>query len=338
MPAEWTRHAATWMEFPVPGPLFGADGSPGLGAARAAWAGVANSIVEYEPVFVLVPDAYRRSARQLLAPSVRLHRAVTGSPWLRDSGPTFVHTAERTQAMINWGRPGGDRMGWPTENPLAEAAGVGTIDSPLAGFGGGVHVDGDGTVLLTETGQFSPERNPGWTRQRVEAELHARLGTSKTIWLPSGLTSGPPWTADRGRVDMLAAFVRPGVVVVHDQTDPTHPDYPVSRRTSELLRASRDARGRRLVVIPLPAPAPRWVDGHLARYSYVNHYVANRVVMLGVFDDPRDVLVGQILRRVYRGRAILLFDARDIFARGGGIHSITLQQPAHPAHPDASAL
>jgi agmatine deiminase len=336
MPPEWARHASTWLEFPTPGPTFGAEGSLTLRTAHAAWAGVANSLAEYEPVTVLVPDEHRESARRLLAPAVRLHHAVTGSPWLRDSGPTFVHTADRVPAMINWSRrAGGDRRDRPARSPLAEAAGVASLDSPLPPVGAGVHVDGDGTVLLTATGPLAPERNPGWTRQRIEAELHARLGTSKAIWLPTELTAASPWAADRGRVDMLAAFVRPGVVVVHEQPDPTQPDYLVSRRVLELLRSSTDARGRRLVVIPLPAPSARRADGHPARYSYINHYVANGVVLLGVFDDPNDVLAGQILRRLYRRRAVVLFDARDFFALGGGIHSATLQQPDRSAAPGA---
>ncbi|HAN34287.1 MAG TPA: hypothetical protein DCQ52_02205 [Acidimicrobiaceae bacterium] len=39
-------------------------------------------------------------------------------------------------------------------------------------------------------------------------------------------------------------------------------------------------------------------------------------------------MAASILEGAYPGREIVLHDARDIFACGGGIHCITQQQPA----------
>ena len=36
--------------------------------------------------------------------------------------------------------------------------------------GGAIHVDGEGTVLLTDTVQLGKGRNPDWTREQVEAQ------------------------------------------------------------------------------------------------------------------------------------------------------------------------
>ena len=41
-----------------------------------------------------------------------------------------------------------------------------------------------------------------------------------------------------------------------------------------------------------------------------------------------DKVAKAILEKVYPGREIVLVDATEIFARGGGIHCITQQQPA----------
>lgn len=334
MPAEWSRHDRTWMEFPTPSSVFGEAGSPRLARAQAAWAGVANALSDYEPVSMLVPPGQDKAAKQLLAPQIARHEASTESAWLRDSGPTFVRRPDGGTAAVNWvfnGWGSAELVRWGPERSVARAvataAGVDAIDSPLVQEGGGLHVDGEGTVLVTETVQLDPRRNPGWSRAQVEAELRQRLGVTTVIWLPRGLSTDYTQFGTQGHVDMLAAFVRPGIVVVHQQTDPTHPDFEVSRQTIALLRDTVDARGRRLVVIPVPAPTIQEVNGHPASYSYINHYVANGIVLLGVFDDPRDALAGQLLRRIYRGRGVLLFDARDFFAFGGGLHSITQQQP-----------
>mgnify|MGYP006204121463 CR=1 FL=1 len=63
-------------------------------------------------------------------------------------------------------------------------------------------------------------------------------------------------------------------------------------------------------------------------WSYINHYVANGVVVLCAFGDPHDAVAAGILAEAYPSRTVELVDARDIFAFGGGIHCITQQQPA----------
>jgi agmatine deiminase len=184
-------------------------------------------------------------------------------------------------------------------------------------------------VLLTETVQLGAERNPDWTREQVEAEIHAHLGTRKAIWLPRGLTGDyPPYGfGTLGHVDIVAAFARPGVVVAHSQPDPAHPDHEVTKEVIGLLKAATDARGRRLEVVEVQAPTILEADGHWADYSYINHYLCNGGVVLCGFDDPRDELAAGIFRRLFPERTVTLVDARTIFAGGGGIHCITQQQP-----------
>ena len=119
----------------------------------------------------------------------------------------------------------------------------------------------------------------------------------------------------------------PGRVLVHDQRDPSHPDHAISRDLIARLSAETDASGRALEVTALPAPARlRDRDGYVD-YSYVNHYVLNGAVVAGVFDDPNDAAALAVLADAYPGREVVAVDARPLFARGGGVHCITQQQP-----------
>ena len=77
----------------------------------------------------------------------------------------------------------------------------------------------------------------------------------------------------------------------------------------------------------MPAPDTLQDDEGWVDYSYINHYVCNGAVILCAFDDPGDERAAAILRDAYPGREIVLVDARPLFARGGGIHCITQQQP-----------
>ncbi|MEU6537635.1 agmatine deiminase family protein [Streptomyces sp. NPDC047000] len=346
MPAEWTPHERTWMAWPGPNPTF--DDPDDLAAARRAWAEVARTIGRFEPVTMVCGQGQSAGASALLGPGTDLVERDLDDAWLRDTGPTFLVDGNGGLAAVDWTFNGWGAQHWARwehdakiAGHVADLAGATTYASELVNEGGAIHVDGEGTVLLTETVQLGPERNPGWTRERAEAEIHAKLGTSKAIWLPRGLTgdypappspSAPPGTAPGGygtlgHVDIVAAFARPGVVVVHHQPDPAHPDHEVTGEAAGILRASTDARGRPLEVVEVPAPTVLEADGRWADWSYINHYLCNGAVILCAFDDPRDDTAAGIFRRLFPGRTVVPVDARTIFSGGGGIHCITQQQP-----------
>ncbi|WP_104181933.1 agmatine/peptidylarginine deiminase [Arthrobacter sp. B0490] len=334
MPAEWEPHERTWMAFPPANDTFGPARSTTLRRARNAWARVALIIARYEPVTVLADPADTETARALLGGAVAVESAPLDDAWLRDSGPTFVHGPDGAVAGVDWVFNGWGAQHWAAwardrhvGRTVADLAGVPVLGSGLVNEGGGFHVDGRGTVLLTETVQLDPGRNPGATRESVESEIHARLGTRHAVWLPRGLTRDYGEFGTRGHVDIVAAFTPAGSLLVHRQDDAGHPDHEVTREIRAVLESSTDAGGRPLSIIEVPAPTVTHDDG-IVDWSYINHYVANGVVVLCAFDDPNDAVAAAILQEAYPDRAVELVDARDIFAFGGGIHCITQQQPA----------
>ena len=229
------------------------------------------------------------------------------------------------QAWASWGKDA--RIG----AFVAGQSGAEVVDSPMVNEGGGIHVDGLGTVLLTETVQLDPGRNPGLTRADVEAELIRTLGATAFVWLPRGLTRDYDEFGTRGHVDIVATFASPGVVLLHWQDDPSHPDHEVSREAEAVLLAARDARGEALRVVRVPAPRTLADEHGPVDWSYINHLVVNGGVVACAFDDPQDEASLAILAREYAGRRVVGVDARPLFDRGGGIHCITQQQPATSA-------
>ncbi|MDF3302543.1 agmatine deiminase family protein [Streptomyces tropicalis] len=344
MPPEWAPHERTWMAWPGPNPTF-ADPDD-LALSRIAWASVARAVLRFEPVTVVCGPGQAAQAEALLGPGVDTVERELDDAWMRDTGPTFLTHPSGELAAVDWTFNGWGAQSWARwehdakiAGHVSDLAGARTYASRLVNEGGAIHVDGEGTVLLTETVQLGPERNPGWTREQVEAEIHAHLGTRKAIWLPRGLTgdypaapSGRPGGSPGGfgtlgHVDIVAAFARPGVVVAHHQPDPAHPDHEVTRETVGILRSATDARGRPLEVVEVAAPTVLEADGHWADYSYINHYLCNGGVVLCAFGDPRDELAAGVFRRLFPERTVVPVDARAIFAGGGGIHCITQQQP-----------
>jgi len=336
MPAEADSHDCTWMAWPSAGYTLG-DDEADADLARRTWAAVANAVADYEPVQVLVPPSELGRARRLLSGEITLHETPLDDAWYRDIGPTFVLGPEGRLGAVNWVFNGWGQQDWATWEYDAsaslvatEASGATRIDSPLVNEGGGIHTDGRGTFLATQSVQLDPLRNPGWTKADVETELARTLGARKVIWLPRGLTRDGERFGTKGHVDIVATFSAPGRLLVHEQREEAHPDAAICRQVLDVLLDALDADGNPLQVTTLPAPevlrdTEGWVD-----YSYVNHYVANGAVIACGFADPADDKARALLVDAYPGREIVQIDARPIFARGGGIHCITQQQPAVP--------
>lgn len=331
MPAEWETHERTWMAWPTRGYLVEGN-TTYADEAYQAWADVAHAVAHFEPLTMVVDPDSAAIARKWLTGGtpypVTLHEAPLDDAWMRDIGPTFVEDSGSIVG-VDWQFNGWGGQSWATwdkDQHIAEvvctAAEVECHPSRLVNEGGGVHVDGRGTVLVTETVQLDPGRNPGWSREQVERELKASLGVERIVWLPRGLTRDYSEFGTRGHIDIVASFAPNGEVLLHEQNSPEHPDFEV---TVEIRQTLEDAG---FIVRGVPAPQILRDDHDWVDYSYINHYVVNGGVILCSFDDPHDEMARDIMRDVYPDREVVLVDARPLFARGGGIHCITQQQPA----------
>lgn len=337
MPTETARHERTWMAFPAEGETLG-DTDAAREEGYATWTAVAHAVAEFEPVSMLVDPSEVARARRMLSSSIEIEIAPVDEFWMRDSGPTFVVDDERPGVLgavdwifNGWGAPEWAEWRKAAQHAriVADAVGAELVSSTLVNEGGGIHVDGEGTVLLTETVQLDPRRNPYADKQRIEAEMARTIGATTAIWLPRGLTRDYDDFGTNGHVDIVATIVSPGRLLLHDQQNPDHPDHAVTRELRSLLAEQTDAAGRRFEVIGLPAPSTLSDDEGPVDWSYVNHLVTNDgVVACGFGDERADAAAREILADAYPGRRVVTVDARPLFARGGGIHCITQQQPA----------
>ncbi len=329
MPAEWEPHERTWMAWPSSGYTLG-ESETDWHEARSTWAKVANAIIEFEPVSMLCEPEAIEIAKTYLDPKVEVIAAPLNDAWMRDIGPTFVKSAGGQVAGVNWIFNGWGAQAWASWDKdskvaelIDELTGKTTIHSELINEGGGIHVNGEGSVLLTETVQLGEGRNDTWSRAEVEAEIHSKLGTKEAIWIRRGLTRDYDEFGTRGHIDIVACFASPTQILFHNQEDQTHPDYSVSH---EVRRTLEEHGGFEL--IPVAAPTILRDEEGFVDYSYINHYLVNGGVILCGFEDENDQRAVETLQTVYPNRKIVLVDARPLFARGGGIHCITQQQPA----------
>ncbi len=341
MPLESDPHEQTWMAWPTSNLTLGRNENE-RDETRQAWTSVANTVSEFEHVSILIAEADLKHARKLLSGAITLIPAALNDGWMRDIGPVFVLSPDQTLGAVDWTFNGWGEKTWARwgydsliAKKIAEVTSAERIESRMVAEGGSIATDGLGTAIVTQPVFLDRKRNPGRTRANIEKELARTLGIEHTIWLPSGLTHDASATTPHaglygrgGQVGDLVAYPRPGMVLVHDQTDPSHPDYAISRSTKTRLAGERDARGLPLEIVPVPAPQtlrnPQGFVGH----TYIQHYPVNGGIIVGTFRDPNDDKAVGVLRDIYGDREVVALDARALCARGGGIHSITLNQPS----------
>lgn len=348
MPAEFARHAGTWMLWPQRPDNWRERAVP----AQAAFVEVAQAIAAVEPVSVGVGAAHYAQARALLPAEVRVVELSADDAWCRDTGPTFVIDGRGRRRGIDWqfnawgGLQGGLYAPWDKDEQVAgkilEIEQAERYRAPFILEGGAIHVDGQGTALTTEECLLNPNRNPQLSKADIEHLLREYLGVDAVIWLGAGVYHDET----DGHVDNLCCFARPGEVVLTWTDDPKDPQYAISRDALARLRAVRDARGRRLKVHKLPQPGPLYLGkaeaagietnpgtqprraGDRLAASYVNFYLPNRRVIMPLLDPRRDVQARRALKRIFPEREIVGVPAREILLGGGNIHCITQQVPA----------
>lgn len=344
-PAEWEPHAATWLTWP-----HNPETWPGrIERVEGAFREIVRGLAGREEVRINVADeAMEKRVRRVLAGAadtgVRFFHIESDDAWVRDHGPLFV-TREGDPAMAvvdfgfdAWGRkyPPWDRDA-AVARRCAEALGVPRFATPFVLEPGSIDGDGRGTVLTTESCLLNANRladgEPPRTRERAELELQQMLGARQVVWLGDGIVGDDT----DGHVDDFARFVGPGRVVCAQEPDAADTNHRPLAEALRRLRASRDATGRVLEVVPLPMPPPVVEGGDRCPASYANFYLANGVVLVPTFGAPSDERAMAILGECLEGRDVVPIGARDLVVGLGTIHCLTQQVPATQAAPAAGA-
>jgi len=324
MPAEWAPHDACWMGWPCRTELWGNR----IEKARREYAQVALAIAQFEPVIMIVPAEHEADARKHCA-GIEIRVLKIDDSWLRDSGPCFTLTPSGALAGTAWRFNAWGKKFAKFTNDAAVGAEIlrqtdaAIYESELVAEGGAFTVDGEGTLITTESCLLNHNRNPGWSRAEIESELRRGLGVQKIIWLPGD----PEETGTDGHVDGLAAFTAPGRVMVEVPTGPADPRYRVLQENRRALELARDARGRSFELLPIFEAHEKEPEGNSYCRSYINFYVANGGVVVPQYGVPGDAGALEAVRQGFPGRKVVGTDVTAISYGGGGIHCITQQQP-----------
>lgn len=347
MPAEWKSHEAVWMLWPYRNDNWREDARP----AQKNYAAVAEAISVSTPVFIGVPHDLVDQAKRTLPSTVTIIPMESDDAWARDCGPTIVINDKGERRGIDWiftawgGVKGGLYNPWDKDEQVAPQVlahhGFKRYQAPLVVEGGGIHVDGEGTCIVTEEVHLNPDRNPALTKQQIEDYLRDYLNIDKVIWLPYGVFEDET----SGHIDNMCCFTAPGELVLTWTDDENDPQYNRSKTALEILEKETDAKGRKLLVRKLPQPGPLYITeeeassiqpspgmnraaGQRLAGSYVNYLVTNGRVIFPQFDPKTDAQAIAVIQEAFPDHKIVGVNSREILLGGGNIHCITQQIPS----------
>jgi agmatine deiminase len=343
MPAEWERHEATWLGWP-----HNPTDWPGkVDTIRWVYGEMVRRIGAGETVRILINNKTdEKMARSYLSRAganlkqLQFVLHPTNRGWTRDSGPIFVRRGKgrtaRTAIVHFHFNAWAKYPDWQKDRKVPVTA-ARLLKKPLfnaeyAGKdfvieGGGIEVNGRGTLLTTEECYLDPKvqvRNPGLGRAEIDETLKRYLGVKNVLWL----VAGPVGDDTHGHIDDICRFVNPRTLVLIKETNRKDPNYHPLSENWERVQDLRLEDGSRPEVVPLPMPAPLFFDGYRLPASYANFYISNAAVLVPTFNDPNDRVALGILGELFRDRPVVGIHAVDLVLGFGTLHCLTQQQPA----------
>lgn len=361
-PGHFSRHIATILGFPSRASLP----TRLLETARSDIASLAAVISEFEPVRLYAQPKDVDRAQCMVGQRVQESHGslknisiipfATHHLWVRDTGPVYVRAIDQAHrgsrfaidfGFREWGHkndiPVEDELQWPSldhtelqdnhefARNVIEAdqtpSPVMRIPSKVCLEGGALVVDGEGTLLATESSILNPNRNPNLSRDEVETELRHKLGVDKIIWFPGkdGLD------VTDVHVDAEVNFIRPGVVAL-SRPHPTASKewWQVHDEILSILQQTTDAKGREFEIHTVDEPDPSYLGSFMndeaPATNYVNFYFVNGGVILPHFgDEVADNRALELFKRLCPERVVRPVQVRALPLIGGVIHCATQQ-------------
>ena len=337
MPAEWESHDSTWLAWPHDPVTF----PDRVDKVEKVYLQMISVLSKNENVNLFVTNLKMKERVTELCKKkgidlqkINFYVYEYADVWFRDYGPVFVLNKEKKQiAFVHWifnawGRKYSDLIR-DTQVPsvISSRLQLNNFRPGIVLEGGSVDVNGKGTILTTEQCLLNKNRNPHLLKVELEKKLMNYFGASHIIWLKGGISGDDT----DGHIDNLARFTDPETVLCAFEEDESDENYLALKENYEILLQSPDQDGKKLKVIKVPMPPHilSTVRDEKTRLpaSYLNFYVANKVVLVPTYKHKNDRVALKIIQKQFPGRKAVGIDCTDLIYGMGAIHCVMQQQP-----------
>jgi len=333
-PAEFAPHEATWLSWPH---------------KEASWPGKIHTIYPSYALFIkelLKGEAVRINvadkAMQVFASqhleqagvepaAVQFFYNPTNDAWCRDHGPAFLinPTAAQPKVIVDWGY-----NAWGNKYPpydlddviptrIAEQVGIPVFHPGIVMEGGSVEFNGQGTLLTSTACLLNPNRNPHLNQAQIETLLRDYYGVEQILWVDEGIVGDDT----DGHIDDTVRFVNADTVLTVIETDRNDENFSLLEHNLKQLKAMRLLNGKQLNIVELPMPTALHYEGQRLPCSYANFYIANKSVIVPIFNCKQDEQALRIIQDCFPDRSVIGIDSSDIIWGLGSFHCLSQQEP-----------
>ena len=130
----------------------------------------------------------------------------------------------------------------------------------------------------------------------------------QVLWVDEGIIGAVP----DGHIDDTVRFVNEDTVITVIEEDNNDENYELLQHNLKQLKAMRLLNGKQLNIIELPMPEKLIYDDQRLPCSYANFYIANKSVIVPVFQSDRDEKALQIIQDCFPDRNVVGIDSLDI--------------------------
>jgi len=306
MPAEWEKQSSTWLAWPH----NKNDWPDKFENIPSTFAKIASALSKVQKVDILIQSkAVKKNIKKILIKEktnlnkVNFHVIKTNRVWTRDTGPIFlVNDLLKKKIMTNfhfnaWAKYKDYNFDNNIKPQIAKIKNIELIDikakiknkvKDIILEGGAIDVNGKGTLIATKECLLSKIQERNPGLSREKLEII--LSESLNIKNFIWLNKGIVGDDTHGHIDDITRFFEDDKIF-----------------TAMEYKKNDDTR--------VPA-------------SYLNFYIANKIVLLPIFEDKNDDKAFQILEKHFKDRKIIPINCRDLIWGFGAIHCMTQQEPA----------
>ena len=335
MPAEWEEQKSTWIAWPH----NKKDWPNKFDFIPEIFAEIISHISKGQKVNILIENNVLKKRAILILKNfkvnfsnIRFSLCKTDRAWLRDSFPIFVKNKNK-KILLNWkfnswAKYKNFKKDNSIINKVKKVLKLQSISPVFNGRkvvleGGAIDVNGNGTLITTEECLLSKiqQRNSGFKKHDYEKIFFNYFGIRKIIWLKRGIVGDDT----HGHIDDLARFVSENTIFLAYERNKKDVNYKILRNNFRILKKLDDFK--KLKIIKIPMPEAKYIEGTRVPASYLNFYIANKVILVPTFNDKKDKLVLKMFRKHFKSRKVVPIDCSILIWGFGAIHCMTQQEP-----------
>lgn len=332
MPAEWEKHDATWLSWPYDTTTF-----PELEKTEEVYVKIIAVLSKNETINLIVKnETMKEKVKKLLIKNgvelidISFKIFDYADVWIRDYGPIFlVNKNDCRLAMTHWifNAWGGkyEELKKDTRIPefINKKMKLQRFKTDIVLEGGSIDVNGKGTILTTEQCLLNKNRNPQLERKEIEQRLKDYLGIKNIVWLKKGISGDDT----DGHVDDIARFVNPITILCAYEENKKDENYFVLKENYEILKKSKSQDGKKMHIVKIPMPGFVGNNRRLPA-SYANFYIANKTVLVPIFEQRNDKIALKIIQKLFPKRKAVGINCLNLVEGLGAIHCATQQVPS----------